>query len=186
LESAAITHQAVQLSRQKADTITKLNMYRLDQATWQSVPDTAPPGTEKVDWDAIDNGTLGKPLMPGAAGAPTRDWLTVREFCEIAEITARSTVTRWIKGEHLPTRRDRRPWASDNVPVDESLGVNYRRIWVPGINELFWRTRLRRESLAQTLSHWPREQGWTTKDGEPTPRCHEPIKVSTAPLQLAA
>lgn len=186
LDSAAITHQAVQLSRQKADTITKLNMYRLDRATWLSVPDTAPPGAEKVDWDAIDSGTLGKPLMPGTAGTPVRDWLTVGEFCEIAEITARSTVTRWIKGEHLPTRRDRRPWAPDDVPVDESLGVNYRRIWVPCVNELFWRTRLRREALAQTLSRWPREQGWTTKDGQPTPRCLEPIRTSTPRLQIAA
>ena len=107
LESSAITHQLVQLSRQKADTIKKLDLYRLDQATWLPVPDSEPPGAEKVDWEAIDNGQLGKPLMPANASTAVRDWLTFREFCEIIDLQARSTLTRWVKGEHLPARRDR-------------------------------------------------------------------------------
>lgn len=185
LESAAITHQAVRLSRQKADTIKKLDLYRLDHATWLEVPDSEPPGAETVDWEAIDNGKLGKPLMPGAPTA-VRDWLTFREFCAIADISSRSTLTRWAKGEHLPARTDRRPWTPEWTPVDDSLGINYRRIWVPGVNEAFWRTRLRRETLAYNLSHWPQEQGWTTKDGQPTPRCLEPIRVSAPRLQAAA
>ena len=72
------------------------------------------------------------------------------------------------------------------MPVDDTLGTNYRRIWVPGVNEAFWRTRLRREELANTLSRWPQEQGWTTKDGQPTPRCLTPICVSAPAAQLAA
>jgi hypothetical protein len=178
LEGSAITHQLVQLSRQKADTIKKLDLYRLDQGTWLPVADTDPPGAEKIDWEAIDKGKLGKPLMPVEGASAVRDWLTFREFCEIIDLQARSTLTRWAKGEHLPARRDRRPWEPEWVPVDDTLGTNYRRIWVPGVNEAFWRTRLRREELANTLSRWPQEQGWTTKDGEPTPRCLTPICVS--------
>lgn len=186
LASSAITHQLVQLFRQKADTIKKLDLYRLDRATWLPVPDSEPPGAEKVDWEAIDNGKLGKPLMPLGASSAARDWLTFREFCEVIDLHARSTLTRWAKGEHLPARPDRRPWDPEKIPVDASLGVNYRRIWVPGVNTSFWRTRIRREALAQLLSHWPAEQGWTTKDGEPTPRCLEPIRVSAPQLQAAA
>ena len=188
LEGSAITHQLVQLSRQKADTIKKLDLYRLDQGTWLPVADADPPGAEKIDWEAIDKGKLGKPLMPVEDASAVRDWLTFREFCEIIDLQARSTLTRWAKGEHLPARRDRRPWEPDWVPVDDTLGTNYRRIWVPGVNEAFWRTRLRREELANTLSRWPREQGWTTKDGQPTPRCLTPICVSApaAAAQLTA
>jgi integrase len=186
LESSAITHQMVQLSRQKADTIKKLDLYRLDRGTWLPVPDSEPPGAEKVDWNAIDEGKLGKPLMPGAAPSAVRDWVTFREFCAILDLQARSTLTRWVKGEHLPARRDRRPWEPGHVPVDDSLGVNYRRIWIPGVNEALWRPRLRREQLEQALSRWPSEQGWTTKDEQPTPRCLEPIRLSAPTLQLAA
>jgi hypothetical protein len=186
LESSAITHQLVQLSRQKADTIKKLDLYRLDEATWLSVPDSEPPGADKVDWGAIDKGKLGKPLMPGASPTAVRDWLTMREFCEILDLQARSTLTRWVKGEHLPSRRDRRPWEPDQIPVDDSLGVNYRRIWVPGINEALWRPRVRREQLEHVLSRWPKEQGWTTKDDQPTPRCTEPIVLVAPRLQIAA
>jgi integrase len=186
LESSAITHQLVQLSQQKADTIKKLDLYRLDQGTWLPVADADPPGAEKIDWEAIDKGKLGKPLMPVQGASAVRDWLTFREFCEIIDLQARSTLTRWAKGEHLPTRRDRRPWEPEAVPVDDTLGTNYRRIWVPGVSDAFWRTRLRREELANTLAHWPREQGWTTKDGQPTPRCLTPICVSAPAARLAA
>lgn len=186
LESSAITHQLVQLSRQKADTIIKLDLYRLDQATWLPISDSEPPGAERVDWDAIDQGALGRPLLPSDTPTAVRDWLTFSEFCEIAGLEARSTLTRWGKGEHIPPRRDKRPWEPEQVPVDASLGTNYRRIWIPGVHEAFWRTSLMRETLAETLGRWPREQGWTTKDGDPTPRCSEPLRVSPPRLQLVA
>ncbi len=186
LESSSITHQLVQLSREKADVIKKLDLYRLDRATWLPVPDTEPPGAEKVDWDTIDKAKLGTPLMPGEAPSAVRDWLTFREFCEVIELNARSTLTRWARGEHLPARPDRRPWEPDHVPVDDSRGVNYRRIWVPGVKDTFWRTRGRREAVAKALSRWPWEQGWTTKDGEPTPRCLEPLRIQAQTLRLAA
>jgi hypothetical protein len=186
LESSAITHQLIQLSRQKADTITKLDLYRLDQATWLPIPDSEPPGAERVDWDAIDRGALGRPLMPSGTLAPVRDWLTFFEFCEVAGLEARSTLTRWVNGEHIPARRDKRPWEPEQMPVDVSLGKNYRRIWVPGVHEAFWRTSLMRDKLAEILGRWPQEQGWTTKDGEPTPRCAEPVRIAPARLQLVA
>ncbi len=186
LESAAITHQLVQLSRQKADTIVKLDLYRLDQATWLPVPDSEPPGAEHVDWEAIDQGTLGKPLMATGAPAAVRDWLTFREFCDLVGLEARSTLTRWVKGEHIPSRRDKRPWEPGSAPVDATLGINYRRIWVPGVHDAFWRTNLMREALAEMLGRWPMEQGWTTKAGEPTWRCSEPLRVSPPRLRLAA
>lgn len=184
LESSAITHQLIQLSRQKADTIVKLDLYRLDQATWLPIPDSEPPGAERVDWDAIDRGALGRPLMASDAPTAVRDWLTFPEFCEVAGLEARSTVTRWANGEHIPTRRDKRPWEPEQVPVDSSLGKNYRRIWVPGVHEAFWRTSLMRDKLAEMLGRWPREQGWTTKDGEATTRCAEPICIDPARPQL--
>jgi integrase len=186
LKSSAITHQLIQLSRQKADTIVKLDLYRLNQATWLPISDSEPPGAERVDWDTIDRGALGRPLMPSDTAVAVRDWLTFPEFCEVAGLEARSTLTRWVNGEHIPTRRDKRPWEPEQVPVDVSLGKNYRRIWVPGVHEAFWRTSLMRDKLAEILGRWPREQGWTTKEGEPTPRCAEPIRVAPARLQLAA
>jgi integrase len=186
LQSSAITHQLIQLSRQKADTIVKLDLYRLDQATWLPVSDSEPPGAERVDWDAIDRGALGRPLMPSDTPTALRDWLTFPEFCEVAGLEARSTLTRWVNGEHIPARRDKRPWEPEQVPVDVSLGKNYRRIWVPGVHEAFWRTSIMRDKLAEILGRWPREQGWTTKEGEPTPRCVEPIRVAPARLQLVA
>jgi len=184
LESSRITHELVTLSRRKADAITKVNMFRFDQTTWLPVLDSEPAGSEQVDWDAIDKGKLGKALLPSDTPIGVRDWLTLHEFCQIAGLEARSTLTRWVKGEHIPTRRDKRPWEPGLAPVDSSLGVNYRRIWVPGVHEAFWRTALMREQLAETLSHWPLEQGWTTKEGEPTERCSEPLRVSPARLHL--
>jgi hypothetical protein len=88
LESSAITHQLIQLSRQEADTIVKLDLYRLDQATWLPVSDSEPPGAERVDWDAIDRGALGRPLMPSDTHVAVRDWLTFPEFCEVAGLEA--------------------------------------------------------------------------------------------------
>jgi hypothetical protein len=185
-ESASIIMQLQQLSQQKADTITLLNMFRLDEATWLAVPDSEPPGAEKVDWEQLDKGTLGKGLMPGSPLEAVREWLTFGEFCREAEI-ARSTATRWTKGEHLPTRPERRPWEPEWVPVDDSLGIRWRRIWVPGVKDTFWGHRLRRDRLAKTLTQWPQEPGWTTKDGEPTERCLKPICVpAPAARQITA
>lgn len=70
------------------------------------------------------------------------------------------------------------------MPIDTSLGANYRRIWVPGVNDAFWRTALMRKALTETLTHWPLEQGWTTKDGQLTERCGQPLRISPAHLQL--
>jgi hypothetical protein len=184
LESSRITHQLVTLSRQKADTIIKADMFRFDQTTWLPVPDSEPAGAEQVDWEAVDKGVLGKALLPSESPIAVRDWLTFREFCEIAGLEARSTLTRWANSEHLPTRRDKRPWEPGQAPIDTSLGANYRRIWIPAVNEAFWRTALMREALAERLAHWPLEQGWTTKDGQPTKRCREPLRISPAQLRL--
>jgi hypothetical protein len=184
LESSRITHELVTVSRRKADTIIKADMFRFDQTTWLPIPDSEPPGAEQVDWDAIDKGKLGKALLPTDTPIAVRDWVTFHEFCLIAGLEARSTLTRWAKGEHIPTRRDKRPWEPQQVPIDTSLGVNYRRIWVPGMHEAFWRTALMRDALTEILTHWPLEQGWTTKDGQPTARCQEPLRISPARLHL--
>jgi hypothetical protein len=76
-----------------------------------------------VDLDAVEKGVLGKALTAGDKPAAMRDWLTFREFCILLDLPARSTVTRWAKGEHLPSRPDRRPWEPDQIPVDFSLGA---------------------------------------------------------------
>jgi hypothetical protein len=187
LESAGVTHRLVQLSRLKADTLAKLALFKYDRSTWLPVPDSEPPGAENVDLDAVEKGVLGKALTPGDKPVAVRDWLTFREFCSLLDSLARSTLTRWAKGEHLPSRPDRRPWEPDQIPVDFSLGPNYRRIWVPGVNEAFWQTRTRREAVDHVLARWPKEQGWTTKEGEPTARCLKPLRIPAPPrMQLVA
>ncbi|MGO9319220.1 MAG: hypothetical protein ACLQBY_00180 [Solirubrobacteraceae bacterium] len=184
LEGTRITHQLMALSEQKAETITKANKYRYDQTTWQPISDSEPLGAEDVDMDAIETEVLGKALIAADGLAAVREWLTVLEFCAIAEIATRSTLTRWLRGEHIPSRRDKRPWEPDQVPIDSSLGPNHRRIWIPGVHDAFWRTGGMRTALAKALSHWPLEPGWTTKDGQPTWRCHAPLRVSPARLHL--
>ena len=167
LQSSAITHQLIQLSRQKADTIVKLDLYRLDQATWLPISDSEPPGAERVDWDAIDRGALAtEPLMPSDTPAAVRDWLTFSEFCEVARHSRLDPRTDTLGQRRKNTSRPAETsvrWEPEQVPVDDTLGTNYRRIWVPGVHEAFWRTSLMRDKLAEILGRWPREQGMDNK-----------------------
>jgi hypothetical protein len=184
MEGTRITHDLMALSDKKAELTTRSNKYRYDSATWEPVSDSEPPGAENIDVDAIEADVLGTALLAGDELAAVRDWLTVLEFCLIASIATRSTFTRWARGEHLPTRRDKRPWEPDQIPIDTSGGPHYRRIWTPGVHEAFWRTPEMRIVLAQTLTHWPRERGWATREGQPTPRCYARMRISPAQLHL--
>jgi hypothetical protein len=132
-----------------------------------------------VDIEALEASLAGEPEShdPEPELSPVRDWLTPREFAEVRGIRARSTVSRWRKGEHLPARPDQRPWEPDAVPQDLSLGPNYCRLWVPGISPAFWATELVRARLAACLTDWPKEQGWLEGD-KPGPRCLEPLEVA--------
>jgi integrase len=184
LEGTRITHQMMELSEQKAETTAKANRYRYDQKTWQPLSDSEPSGAEDVDLDAIETAELGRALIANDEPIAVRDWVTVPEFCQIAGIETRSRATRWIRGEHIPSRRDKRPWEPDEVPIDTSLGPHYRRIWIPGVHDAFWRTDPMRTVLAKTLSCWPIESGWATKDGQPTWRCKAPLRISPARLHI--
>jgi hypothetical protein len=103
---------------------------------------------------------------------PVRDWLTVREFAEVAGVRARSTVNRWIDGENLPFDERQRPWPAGCAPVDVSQGVGYRRLWVPAVSDGFWaaRTDAMRARRDELMAGWPTEKGWLV-NGAPGPRC---------------
>jgi hypothetical protein len=163
----------------------RLKDLRYDEALWVCIPDDAPPRTEHVNIEALEASLGGEQESsePEAQPPAVRDWLTPREVAEIRGIRARSTVSRYRKGEHLPTRPDQRPWEPDAVPQDLSLGRNYCRLWVPGINPAFWATDLVRARLAACLTDWPKEQGWLNGD-EPGPRCLAPLDLPHSVTRL--
>jgi hypothetical protein len=148
-----------------------------DERYWELVPDSAPPGAEQVgvDLEALITGetTLPDELEESRADA-VRDWLVFSEFAWANGIENRSTVSRWARGEHLPTIPAHRPWEADAVPIDSSLGQNYRRIWIPGVKNSFWPTPSARQRVATLLRHWPQRQGWTNGE-KPGPRCMAPL-----------
>ena len=156
----------------------RLMALRYDEKLWLPIPDDAPPRTEYIDFEQFEASLAGAPENGEAETEPPaiRDWITPRELAEILGIRNRSTVARWLRSQHLPARAQDRPWEPGAIPVDESLGHNYRRIWIPGVNPAFWRTELIKARLAACLTKWPDEQGWLDGD-EPGPRCLAPLKL---------
>lgn len=151
-----------------------------DQDHWEVVPDLAPAGAHRFDT------TLAELLAEGhehprelAASAEVRNWLTAGEFALGCGMRGRSTVARWLRGEHLPSDASKRPWEPDAIPVDDSLGLKYRRIWLGGVNPKFFATRAERERVASMLRGWPQERGWCVR-GEPGPRCTAPLIIAHA------
>jgi hypothetical protein len=168
------TFEAVRLSALRETLTTRLSELRLNRETWLPVPDDEE--LEPLDWASIERGELGRALTPELAPAHhVRDWITPHEFAWVLDIQNRSTISRWVHGQHLPSRSDRRPWQPDAIPLDVSLGVQRRRLWVPGINADIW-TELMRQALDELLSSWPKERGWC-KPGTNDPRsiCHAPL-----------
>lgn len=151
----------------------RLQQLRLDEHSFIELPDDAPTDLERVDLDVLA-ASFGEPGEgTSAAAGPVRHWATVIELARIADVE-RSTVCFWLKGTHLP-RVERRPWQADAVPVDISLGRNYRRICLWAIREQFWSPEMRAR-CDQILARWPVEKGWLV-GGEPGPRCHAPLDL---------
>jgi hypothetical protein len=156
----------------------RLRNLRHDESLWECIPDDAPPRTEHVDIEALEASLGNEPDSSDSEVelVAVRDWITPRELADIRGIRNRSTVARWLRDQHLPARPEDRPWEPAAIPVDDSLGRNYRRIWIPGVNASFWRTELIKARLAACLTRWPTEQGWLDGD-EPGPRCLAPLKL---------
>lgn len=175
LDGHAITHRALQLAEQRTALVKRLDLLRFDHRTWVRIPDNVSEPPRDIDWEALEQGEIGAPLLPGARPKPVRDWLTLTEFRRAGDINGRSTLAAWINGKTLPASAVARPWQRDEaVPIDESLGRKFRRIWIPAIPEGFWRTTLMRETLDELLGRWPATPGWLL-DGEPGPRCRAPL-----------
>lgn len=164
------------LNERRNQLTVGLEQLRHDQALWLPIPDTEPPGAERIDWDAIDQRLGDTPASRANAPRPVRDWLTFAEFASVRGIEARSTVPRWAEGQNLSDRPTRRPFEPAAIPLDASLGKHYRRIWVPGVHDAFWPTATIRDRLGQALSRWPDQQGWLV-DGKPGPRCTAPLRL---------
>jgi hypothetical protein len=153
----------------------RLRDLKHDRSTWRVLPDDAPnPGP--VDLGLLDDDRAGdQDLAPPPRRV--RDFLTVRELAELAGRGAHSTITRWLRGEHLPTDPQLRPWESDSVPVDESMGPRYRRIAVDRIKPSFWATEAMRRKRDEKLADWPEAQGWRIR-GVPNQRCLAPLVLA--------
>jgi hypothetical protein len=146
-----------------------------DQSTWTVLPDDAP-DLGPVDLALLDDDAAGVDEVAPPLRR-VRDFLTVPELAELAGRGAHSTITRWLRGEHLPTDPRLRPWEPDSVPVDESMGPRYRRIAVDCIKPSFWATEAMRRRRDEMLADWPAGHGWRVR-GAPTGRCLAPLVVA--------
>lgn len=160
--------------------VARLSRLVYDRDCWEIVADSEPAGAELVEIDLpavlAGDATITAPRPELEASSAVRDWLTAPELADCCGIDNRSTVSRWIKGSHLPSVPEHRPWEIGAVPVDRSLGRPRCRIWVPGIRESFWPTAGSRELVAEKLRGWPTSQLWTT-GAEPKACCHAPLAL---------
>jgi hypothetical protein len=144
---------------------------------WEVIPDSAPAGAEIVDFTLED--ILGGRGAAASADDPApdrvRDWVLPSELSWIVGVD-RATITRQLAGTHLPRRSEDRPWSADAVPVDDSLGRKYRRVWIEGLPQSYWRTAEMRRRLALVLGRWPDAQGWQ-RNGAPTERSLSPLRL---------
>lgn len=163
-----------ELGREREQTARELESLRHDRRTWLAIPDEVEsvPPIDLAEWDGSVH-TQDEAI----GGVAVREWLTPTELAYVAGCR-QSTVTRWLKDEHLPNQ-DRRPWDAGEAPVDESLGIRFRRIWVQGIKQSFWSTQAMRDRRDQVLARWPDTQGWCIA-GEPGPRCRSPLVLSAS------
>jgi len=169
---------ADQILREKRDSLVlELAELVYDESRWELIPDSEPAGAERLQLSlrALLAGEDELPPRPALEEpAAVRDWLTFPEFSWAVEHGSRSTTPRWAEGRSLPREAHRRPWDADAIPIDDSLGRGYRRIWVPGVRETFWPTEGARQRVAALLRRWPEKQGWS-RGSEPGRRCLEDL-----------
>lgn len=163
------------LEREIANAERRIEQLKHDPATTIIVADDAPDDALLDHFDEIERRVLGRQpdTDPGQPPDPVRDWVTVQEFRDIAEV-APATAPRWARGEHLPYKPGdpRRPWEPDAIPIDHSQGPRRRRIAVEHVNPGFWRTERMRQRLTGTLTHMP--SGWSNT------HCNAPLELPTA------
>jgi hypothetical protein len=172
----AVSQEVRRANQQRVHLLEKVYRLRYDQDRWLPIPDQDELPTQP-DWDAIEAAALGATLgQQSANGIPVRDWLLFSEFASSRDIRHRSTVNRYAKGENLPPRPADRPWdAGVPLPIDESLGIASRRIWIPAVRPSFWRTELMQAERDRLLASWPEGRGWQDAKGRPSARCLAPL-----------
>lgn len=171
--------QEVLLLEQIDELAGLLEQLQSDRGTWLIVPDDreVPPPPDLAALAAQIQEGAGA-AEPEPAGAPVRPaWHTVAEFADCIGVN-RTTVSRWCSGLGLPSDPRRRPWDPGAVPVDESLGLRYRRVLVEYIPDSFWRGPVMRARRDELLRAYPQTKGWQI-GGAPGPRCFAPVVLPT-------
>ena len=135
-----------------------------------------------------------QPALPAATWIrPDGGWLTLQELAELVQRDFSVVSSRWVKGTNMPRRAEDRPWDPDAartgaIPVElaewtDDDGVvhaaRYRRVWLAPIPEAFWQARGEKvqERLAELQTHWPKAQGWSDRDGNPSDRSLAPLRL---------
>lgn len=173
-EIQVLNHEMHAAAFGHGQVLIELNKYRWDESLWELVPDDAPRGAEVLGPD-FDAELFGPRLSPAPVDlTPVRDWLTIRELCQILDI-GRSTMLRWLNLVARP--RATQPWLRPEPPLDQVDGDDqYRRLWVPGLSPELFRGATQKQLLAEMLARWPGEKGWS-KNGEPSRRSLAPLKL---------
>lgn len=180
IELQRLHDEVFRLTQHRQELHKEIQALWYEQDRWEIVPDSAAPGAEQIDVTLADLLSGGARISQDEQGAaPVRDWVLASEF-GWANGLSRAQVARYLRGQNLPAVAARRPWEADAVPVDDSLGRNFRRIWLPGVNPAFW-TSGARARLEALITSWPEERGWTI-NGRPGPRCVAALHVDVKAL----
>lgn len=186
-EAARLEQEVSELAEQLQDVDQVLHRLQEDRSTWLVVPDGSPV-PDPPDLQAIEAEVRGrsvpKRLSQDEPPARIRDWLTTTEFAECAHVNP-ATLSRWCNREHLHADDDRRPWGTDVAPIDDSLGLRYRRIAIDHVRPGFWTGQVMKQRLAAQLASWPKTKGWIIK-GAPGPRCFAPLVLPSAYCAITA
>jgi hypothetical protein len=118
-----------------------------------ALADVLPDEAGVVDVDALQMEIDGTRFAAGRRVRRKREWLTPREFAEVAGVSE-SEVKRWMAGIFSSRHRGPLPWHPESPPV-EWISRRRRRIHVSGINPQFLGVAERRDRLEAALSSVP-------------------------------
>jgi hypothetical protein len=169
-ELARLDREERQLDSQLTATRERIAQLRHDQKTWISLPEDA--GAEERmanDLAAIDEDLQivsgeGEPVFEMARKYRA---VSVAEWGYIAGVS-KATTPRWLgekgaapKMSH-PDGDPRNPWRSEELPVDDSLGLARRRILLDLVNPSFLATPERQQRMREVLGNKdrPDPKGW--------------------------
>jgi hypothetical protein len=174
LDVIALNDRRLQLQTELGKADAHIDRLRNDRQTWL-IHDTAEEPAP-VSFDEVELRVFGQVRPPSEPSRVLREWVSVREFALIAEVSP-VTAARWAKGRHLPYHAGdpRRPWEPDAIPIDQSLGVRRRRIILSGIKPGFFQREGMQRRIAQIRSEWP--QGWSER------QCKAPLEMPAVPAR---